>query len=138
MSGPLPHWLQRWLGGSEAPAGEGTAWSLDHSWPWPSWLTLLFVVGAAVWIFVWYAREAGETGRLRRAGLALVRLALVGLVSFMIAEYVLSRHRTGLPYVVVIVDNSASMGNVDRYDDEALRAAVAKRIETRGDQPTRL
>jgi len=138
MSGPLPHWLQRWLGGSEATAGEGTAWSLEHSWPWPSWLTLLFAVGAAAWVFFWYAREAGETRRWSRAALALVRLALVGLVAFMIAEYVLSRHRTGLPYLVVIVDDSASMGNIDRYDDEALRAAVAKRIATQGDQPTRL
>ena len=39
---------------------------------------------------------------------------------------------------VVIVDDSASMGNVDRYDDEALRGAVAKQIEVQGDEPTRL
>src|SRR5205085_2376172 len=83
MSGPLPHWIERWLGGSDAPSGEGTAWSLDHSWPWPSWLTLLFVVGAAAWIVFWYAREAGESGRWRRGLLVAVRFALFGVVLFM-------------------------------------------------------
>jgi hypothetical protein len=139
MSGPLPHWLERWLGGSETPSGEGTAWSLDQSWPWPSWLTLLFVLGAAVWVGFWYAREAGAVGRWRRAALATARLALVGMLLLMIAEYVLTRHRTGLPYVVVLVDDSASMDNVDRYEDDAQSAAVAKQLRAGGyDLATRI
>jgi hypothetical protein len=135
MSGPLPHWLERWLGGSEAGSGEGTAWTLDHSWPWASWLTLLFVVGAAAWIGFWYAREAGAFGRWRRAALVGARFALVGLLLLMIAEYVLTRHRTGLPYAVLLIDDSASMDNVDRYDDEATSAAVDKQLKAAGNGP---
>ncbi len=49
----------------------------------------------------------------------------IALVVAMIAEVTLSLRRTGLPTVVVLVDDSASMGIADRYDNAKLGASLA-------------
>jgi hypothetical protein len=127
MRGILPSWIERLLG-IEAVPGEGTQWSLEHSWPWPPWATLLLFVFAVVFVLAIYAREGAARRRLRLS-LAVVRLTLLGLVALMIAQLSLSLQRTGLPYVVVIVDDSLSMTVVDGYEDnltEKLRRRVEK------------
>ena len=126
MSGILPSWIERMLG-IEAVPGEGTLWSLEHSWPWPPWVTLLLVIFAAAFVFAIYARE-GRSRRRLRLSLAAVRLALLGLVMLMIAQLSLSLQRTGLPYVAVIVDDSASMTIVDSYE-EKLRTKLETRVK---------
>ncbi len=125
MSGTLPAWIERLLG-IDAQRGEGTAWSLQHSWPWPPWVTLIFVVLAVVVIVAVYLREGRQAGRPYRIMLAGIRLALVAVVLAMIAQYTLSLHRTGLPYVAVLVDNSSSMTVIDRYQEK-----VRKQLQTR-------
>jgi hypothetical protein len=132
MSGTLPRWLERLFGIPQAGSGEGTAWTLDDAWNWPAWMTLLLVAGAAVWIFTCYLRETGPAGRVFRLCLASIRLALAAIVLFMIASFVLSLNRTGLPYVVIVVDDSASMGTADKYDDKELAALVQKRLKAAG------
>ncbi|MGH7139448.1 MAG: VWA domain-containing protein, partial [Pirellulales bacterium] len=129
MSGTLPTWLERWLDVPAAGSGEGTAWSIDSTWPWAAWTTLVFVLLAAVWVLFWYYRESGPARRLYRWLLAGLRLALVSLLLMMLAGYVLSLSRTGLAYVVVLLDDSASMGTIDRYEDEKLRKAVAAHLK---------
>lgn len=126
MNGALPQWLERWLGVPAAGSGEGTSWGLDSTWAWAPWVTLSFALAAAFWVLFWYAREVSSAGRAYRLLLALLRLTLVALLLFMLAGFVLSMHRTGLPYVVVLVDDSASMATVDRYDEKQVRQAVAK------------
>jgi hypothetical protein len=64
--------------------------------------------------------------------LGVLRLACVAIVLLMLAELVLSRERTGLPYVVVVVDDSASMGIVDRYSDDELRSLLQQRLQEVG------
>ncbi|HEV3339176.1 MAG TPA: VWA domain-containing protein [Pirellulales bacterium] len=130
MSGTLPTWLERWLGIPAAGSGEGTSWSLEYSWPWAAWVTLSFLLLAAGWIFFWYQRETAS--RPYRWMLALVRLALVGLLLVMLAGYVLSLSRTGLAYLVVVVDDSASMGTVDRYEDEKVRQTIDRHLKQAG------
>ena len=120
MSGILPRWLEQWLGVEAAGAGEGTLWSLDSSWGWAPWVTLLFAIFAVLWVGLIYARENPTAPRLYRAFLAGVRLAIIALVALMIAELMLSLQRTGLPTVVVMVDDSASMGINDRYSGKTL------------------
>ena len=132
MSGTLPTWLERWLGVPAAGSGEGTAWSIDSTWPWAAWVTLLFLFAAATWICFWYHREAGPARRLYRWMLASLRLALVVLLLLMLAGYVLSLSRTGLAYVVVVVDDSASMGTADRYEDDKITKAVASHLKQAG------
>lgn len=139
MNTPLPAWIEHLVGIESADAGEGTAWSLDSAWSWAPWITVLlvmFVLGFVVWN---YSREGGEAGPRLRAFLIATRLSLFAIVLFMIAEIVLSLERTGLPYVVVAIDDSASMGMADRYDDEKLREALLNRALAIGvEEPTRL
>ncbi|HXT57240.1 MAG TPA: VWA domain-containing protein [Pirellulales bacterium] len=138
MSGTLSPWLERLLGIPQAGSGEGTAWTLDGAWFWPAWATLLLVCGAAAWIVGCYLRETGPASRVYRLTLAAIRLTVTALVLFMIASFVLSLNRTGLPYVVVALDDSASMGTADRYGDKALAELVAKRLKAAGyDRGTR-
>ncbi len=59
----LPAWLERWLGVDAASPGEGTVWSLENTWSWAPWVTLLFVLFAVGWVVFFYAREGTATGR---------------------------------------------------------------------------
>ena len=115
------------LGVDAAARGEGTAWTLDSSWSWAPWLSLLFAVFAVAFFVYVYHREGGEANRWTKAVLASMRLALVGIVVFMIAEAVLSLERTGLPHISVLVDESASMRIEDRFDDSTLQEDLAER-----------
>jgi hypothetical protein len=132
MTGTVAHWLERLLGVETSAAGEGTAWGLANSWHWAPWVLLVFVGGVSLLVAALYWLESGPAGRLARALGALLRLSAIALVLFMIAEWVLTLHRTGLPYVVLLIDDSASMGIVDRYDDEKLRDAIADRLKKSG------
>ncbi len=126
MSGTLPAWVARLLG-VEAGHEEGTIWSLEHTWAWPPWITLLFLVFAVVFVVVVYLHEGRRTRRPYRLMLAAIRLCLVAIVLVMIAQVALSLKRTGLPYVAVLVDDSGSMTIVDRYDDKR-RAKLDQRL----------
>ncbi|MEX2112711.1 MAG: VWA domain-containing protein [Pirellulales bacterium] len=128
MSGILPNWLEQWMGVSPASPGEGTVWSLENTWSWAPWVTLLFLLFVVGWVVFFYSRESTTAGRLLRSLLVTMRLALIGIVLLMIAEITLSLRRTGLPTVAVVVDDSASMGITDRYDDEKLQSLVDKRL----------
>ncbi len=116
------------MGLSPASPGEGTVWNLDSSWSWAPWVTLLFVLFVIGWVVFFYARESTTAGRVLRALLVTLRLGLIAIVLLMIAEITLSLKRTGLPTVAVVVDDSASMGITDRYDDEKLQELVEKRL----------
>ncbi|HEX3654232.1 MAG TPA: VWA domain-containing protein [Pirellulales bacterium] len=139
MSGVVPKWLEQWLGVESAGSGEGTLWTLRDGWSLAPWITLLTVGACLALVISCYLREAGSASRGFRLALAGIRCLLVGLLFFMLAEFLLSLERTGLPYVVVLVDDSLSMGTEDRYSDEKLRAAIDEQISSAGLGPaTRL
>ncbi len=133
----MPHlfsnWLQR-LVGVEPGSGESAAWGLSFSWDWPPWLTVLFVVLAAAYVLRSYLGRSrrGRIGyRLLLAGL---RLATLAVVLAMLAQVTLVLQRTGLPYLVLVLDDSQSMGVVDPYD-KPVRAAIADRVQRAGFAP---
>jgi hypothetical protein len=132
MNGILPNWLERWLGVEAASPGEGTLWTLENTWSWAPWATMLLVIFAVIWVFYLYARDGSSVGRLTRLALVSMRLALIAITLFMLAEFKLTLRRTGLPTVAVVVDDSASMGIDDRYDDKKLHDLVAARIQSAG------
>lgn len=139
MTGALPTWLEEWLGLPTAGPGQGTAWSLESSWGWAPWVTLLFAIFAIAWVGWFYSHEGPTAGRIARATLASIRLVLILLVGLMLAELMISLRRTGLPTVVVLVDDSLSMGIEDRYDDQKLKAELQQRLKQVGlEQLTRL
>lgn len=130
MNSSLPFWLERVLGIETGP-GEGTTWSLTHTWNWAPWFTLLFAVFAVAFVVAVYLRESPQAPRLLRAFLAAIRLALVALVVVMLAQFALSLERTGLPYVALILDDSLSMTIADRYEP-TFRARLEERVKRIG------
>ncbi|MFW6125422.1 MAG: hypothetical protein ACOC46_04670, partial [Pirellulales bacterium] len=127
------------LGIEPAAAGEGTQWHVSFAPPWAPWVLLLFVIGAVALILWLYAREGTTASRRYKLGLAGLRIALVLLVLFMLSGAVLSVDRTGLPFVVVMVDDSGSMSIADHYADPSLRESAAAAAKEAGySEPTRL
>ena len=121
--------FERWAVGeslSDLPAGVET--SIEHSWPFAPWVMLLLFLAAAVLVSGVYIRERGSLGRFARAVLAGLRLALVGIVLLMLYGWTIQRHRTDLPDVVVVLDDSESMGLSDHYDDTAQRRELTRRL----------
>jgi len=124
----LPRWLERLFGALPAEAGEGTQWSLSTRWSWPYWLTLVLLVGCVALVVYCYYRERRTASRRYVITLAALRLAALALVLFMIAGVLLIPARTGLPYIVVMMDVSASMGTTDAFSDEELTAELKRRL----------
>jgi von Willebrand factor type A domain len=91
------------------------------------------------WVSYFYAREGPTASRVYKCLLIGIRLTLLALVALMIAELMLSLRRTGLPTVVVAIDESSSMGIVDRVDDKKLSKLIAERLKAAGlEEATRM
>lgn len=135
MNDRLPDWVERWLSLPKASAGEGTLWRLEHAWRLAPAATLLLVALGAGYIAFLYHRERKSAGAMTRGFLAALRMAALGTVLWMIAEWVLALERSGLPYAVVMIDDSASMATADRYDDAAIQSAVNKLQRPNATQP---
>ena len=116
---------------NRARAGEAIAPSIRFEQPWPQWVTLLVVLGslgAVVWLYRREGRASLPTGSAwPRSGSCLVLLAV-----FMLSEAVLSVERTGLPYFVVMVDDSASQQVADQYDNPKAKAAAEELAKASG------
>ncbi|MCY2995751.1 MAG: hypothetical protein NTY19_49070 [Planctomycetota bacterium] len=110
----------------------GTETSRAHSWPWPPSVTIVLLLAAAALIITVYVKERSSAGRFTKTCLAAIRLALVALVLFMMYGWMLHRHRTELPDIVVVLDDSESMLLPDHYDDAPLRSRLAKRLQQLG------
>ena len=119
--------------------GEGLESSVEHTWLWPAWVTLLLFLFSAVLVAFVYARERTETGRGLRVFLAVVRLALIGLVLFMLYGWMRERHRTDLPDVAIAIDDSASMAVADQFAEKKTQDEMAQRAKSAGyGEPTRI
>src|SRR5664280_560120 len=130
MNHVVPNWVERLLG-VNTESGEGTVWSIESAWPWPPWVTLLFVTLAVIFVAAIYWREGPRASRAYRITLAVLRLAIIGLVLVMIAQLTLSLKRTGLPYAAVLIDDSLSMTIVDHYADKPGKA-MGERLRSAG------
>ncbi len=127
----MDSWWQAWQNLAEfvAPGNEpGMETTRSHSWPWSPAVTVLLLVAAGSLVLALYGRERGAGGRPLKAVLAGLRLALIALVTFMMYGWMLHRHRTDLPDLVVLIDDSQSMGLEDHYDDPARRSQLEKRL----------
>lgn len=138
LSQKLLHSLGWLIGLDEARSGEGVQASLRGSWPLAPWLTLLLAVAVVAIVAFCYMRERGTSRPWVRWGLTCLRLFTLACLAFMLAQFIVTQQRTGLPYFVVLVDDSASMSIADRYDDEQLNRTLATNLKEVGlDEPTR-
>jgi hypothetical protein len=108
-----------------ARPGEAIAPQIRYESPWPQGLALLIGAASLAWI-AWLYRREGTAPAGYRALLAGLRIGLVLLAMFMLSEAVLSVDRTGLPYFVILADNSASAGVADAYADPKAKQNAAE------------
>jgi hypothetical protein len=108
--------------------GEDLAPMIRFEQPWTQ-IAAIFVLGGSVALIIWLYRREGSAPMSYKMLLAGLRISLVVLAMLMLSEMVLSVERTGLPFLVIMVDDSASGQVVDHYDDAKLKAkadALAK------------
>lgn len=111
-----------------ARAGEALTPSIRFEQPWSQGLALLVSILSFVAI-IWLYRRETSAPLWYRMSLAGLRFGLVVLTMLMLAEVVLLVERTGLPYFIVMTDDSASSRVVDQYASKPLKdttAALAK------------
>jgi hypothetical protein len=106
-------YLEGLLGVAPAAAGEDTQWNWRFHLGWPDWALVVFGLAAAFIVIGIYLRE-GAAPKGLKLFLAGIRLALVCLLLLMIGELELSIDRTGLPYLILAIDDSESMSRKDR------------------------
>ena len=119
----LTHLADR-LGVAPPRAGEAVSPRIRFDQPWSQW-TLLAVVLGSVALIVWLYRRDGKAPAPYRALLAALRISLVLLAVFMLSEAVLSVERTGLPYLAILIDDSASAGIADQFESAEVRDGLA-------------
>jgi Mg-chelatase subunit ChlD len=127
--------------GTVAPpaAGEALVPQLRFESPW-SQLALALTIIACVLLIVGIYRRESSAPRGARALLSAMRIGLVLLAIFFLAEAVLQVERTGLPYFVVMVDDSASSTIVDRFEDAKTQARLNEFAKSAGrtEEPDRI
>ncbi len=115
-----------------AKGSPGTEVTRSHSWPWGPAAAIVLVTAAAAFVIWVYAREQGRAGPWRKAVLAAHRILLIVLVVFLLYGWMLHRHRTDLPDLVLLIDDSSSMARVDEVSDAKQRAELARRVRSAG------
>ncbi len=111
------------LGVAPARAGEAISPHIRFEQPWGQTI-LVFTVLGSVGLIVWLYRHEARVGAGSKLVLAALRVMLVLLAVFMLSEAVLSVERTGLPYLTILVDDSASQQIADQYEKPEVQAKL--------------
>src|SRR5262249_21022775 len=117
------HKLADRLGVAPPNAGEKLSPHIRFEQPWAQWILVFTVLGSVV-LIGWLYRHEGRARLASKLVLAGLRVALVLLAVFMLSEAVLSVERTGLPYLTILVDDSASQQIADQYEKPEVKAAL--------------
>lgn len=124
----LKRFVESYLGLPPNDPGQGTAWNFLWNSPWPAWLpgwaVLVLIVLAMAFIVGIYRRDAATVPTRVRWGLIALRTGVVLMALFFLCELRLSVDRTGLPTVVLLLDDSLSMGFEDDYKDKTIQRVV--------------
>jgi von Willebrand factor type A domain len=117
------HKLADRLGVAPARPGEVISPHIRFEQPWTQWVLVFTVLGAAG-LIIWLYRHEGRTSTVTKVVLAGLRILLVLLAVFMLSEAVLSVGRAGLPYLTILVDDSASEQISDQYEDPGIQSKL--------------
>ncbi len=130
----MKSYLEWYLGIPASKTGQGTEWSWLHEKPWPSgmpqWSVLLVAVLAVGFVVSGYRRQLRGKSWLWPLLLSGLRLAAIGVVLLVLTQLKLAVDRTGLPFLAVLVDDSASMSLEDRYADADQKKAAQEYQKT--------
>jgi hypothetical protein len=111
------------LGVAPPSPGEELSHHIRLEQPWPQWLYVFTVVGAVL-LIGWLYRHEGRASAFSKFVLAALRILLVVMAVFMLSEAVLSVQRKALPYLTIMVDDSASADIRDPYESPEERRAL--------------
>ena len=139
----MQSFFEWYLGIPPAEQGQGTEWTWDYQTPWPAWvpqwLLVVLAVTSVLYVAWVYQRDAHAASIPKRIVLTLLRIGVLGLVLLILTELSLVVDRTGLPFIAVLVDDSASMSLDDQYTNAADKAAAKRFVEAgKAKQATRL
>lgn len=128
----MKSFLEWYLGIPPAQPGQGTQWTWLHQTPWPAWMPQWFVlvvaIASVVYVAFVYQRDASSASVPSRILLTVLRLGVIVTLLLILTELTLVVDRTGLPFIAVLVDDSASMSHDDQYSD-ATDGAAAKQYQ---------
>src|SRR5262245_17306154 len=108
------------MGVAPPQAGEELSPHIRLEQPWNQTLLIAVVLGS-VSLIIWLYRREGRAPAFYKSILAAIRICLVLLLVFMISEAVLSVNRNGLPYLTIMIDDSASERIADQYAQSETR-----------------
>jgi hypothetical protein len=131
MNDSLRAWVARLLSG-QPTLGDNNSLehSLDSSWPWPAWaFWLLLIIGVGFVVAVYY-RERETAGRFGKTLLATCRVLILFVLGWMLLGWTWQQHRTDLPDLILLVDDSGSMGLIDEIEDATRRATLVARLKS--------
>jgi len=135
----MKRFFEWYFGIPPAEPGQGTQWNWVSETPWPSatpqWLLLLSAIGILLYLLTIYRRDAQRASRWMRGLLLALRLLVLACVLLVLSELTLVVDRTGLPFVAVLIDDSASMSLDDQYADAKEQAAVRTLLGESPGQP---
>ncbi len=127
----MKNFLEWHLNIPPAQPGQGTDWTWLSQTPWPEgmpqWLVLVLIVAAIGYVWWVYRRDASGASIGWRILLTGLRLAAIGTVLLILTELTLVVERTGLPFMAVLIDDSASMNLEDTYS-EVVESRAAKQF----------
>jgi len=149
----LPDRFRSWtetkvLGLEPPPPGETSRWTLE-SRPWlplfleRNWFVLFLSVGSLLLVFAIYKLEGPSVSYWFKGLLAAMRFCLILMVVFaFLPQLELSIVRQGMPEIVLLVDDSMSMGVTDNFQKpetrekarqlhDSIRATLKDRLPTR-------
>jgi hypothetical protein len=117
------HRLAERLGVAAPRAGEAINPRIRFEQPWSQTLLVFTLVGS-VTLILWLYRHEGKASTASKLVLAGLRIGVVLVAMLMLSEAVLSVERTGLPYLTVLIDDSASGRIADQYEKPELKAGL--------------
>ncbi|WP_254509977.1 VWA domain-containing protein [Anatilimnocola floriformis] len=139
MNDSLKQFVLRLLQGDRPAGSQALENTLDSTWPWPAWLFWTILIGGIAFVVTIYIRERESAGRLGKTVLASIRVLMLMVLAWMLLGWTWQQHRTDLPDLVVVIDDSGSMALADELEDASLRANLAARLKAlKFDELTRL
>lgn len=104
--------------------------SLDSTWPWPTWVFWLLIFFGIGFVVTIYYRERETAGRIGKTLLATCRVLLLLVLAWMLLGWTWQQHRTDLPDLVIVFDDSGSMALEDEISDASLRTNLVARLKS--------
>src|SRR5688572_20301503 len=132
--------ILRWSGAGPGSAAAPTGFetTIQPTWQAPVAVLWVFLLAAAIVIWWVYWRE-GAPARGWKMLLAAIRTSLLALTVLLLYGWMAQRHRTERPDLILMLDDSASMGIVDTLDGAASTAQTQRRLSRLAlKEPTRL